>query len=64
MIKGAKAVTAMSPAGAIVTVCGAALQIGRKVQGSGHFTVHELEKGDAIVAIIPLDWHIQLELNQ
>lgn len=66
MIKGAKYVQATSPTGVVVTTLGVALEIARKVNGSGHFTVHEMEDGynGALVAIIPRDWHITLVLNQ
>lgn len=64
MKRGISAVTATSPAGTMRTVRGTCLAIAYKVVDASHFTVHEETKGDALVAIIPTDWHLELELNQ
>ena len=60
MTHGATLIRATSPHGAIVETEGQSLTIAKAVDGGNHFTIHEATKSNAIVAVIPVTWTLDV----
>lgn len=62
--RGAIEVIMISPRGERTSVFGKALHVAREIEGDTHFTIHEVSRGNALVAIVPSDHILVLKLPE